>query len=498
MNNLDLSLYLVTNNSEDEEKFLNIIEESLKGGVSVVQLREKKAETLDFYNLALKVKEITQKYNVPLIINDRIDIALAIDADGVHVGQSDMPAKTARSMIGEDKILGVSAANIKEAKKAQRDSADYIGVGAVYPTNTKDDATSVPKKELKEIVKSVDIPVVAIGGITQENAHELNDCGIDGLSVVKAALMKERSSGADYQGALFTDEELGIVAKEVEAKWNKLLEKEKANRTVFAQRAMHPEDVAPEWEKTKKALGDSKDVERFFTETSKRLNIGLEPQEEGSYILNITTLPVELRKQIAPIVKTTKSGLLKISFEYPPKQGYTFLQRSNPVVTNFASYLLEGALSPNTKSPAARCGAYLSDKVSGEIITIYLLRIRYQIKTTGSRKILMAEESVVLGIQGRSNPKVIADDDVEKLLNGKPTGNLSSEKISEEVKNSIEYYSSNKNVFDEIAKVRAEQLAQDHTSVRKATNIDQKSVKVEACLPCDLIGVYVLLPDEEL
>lgn len=188
MNNLNLSLYLVTNNSEDEEKFLNIIEESLKGGVSVVQLREKKAETLDFYNLALKVKEITQKYNVPLIINDRIDIALAIDADGVHVGQSDMPAKTARSMIGEDKILGVSAANIKEAKKAQRDSADYIGVGAVYPTNTKDDATSVPKKELKEIVKSVDIPVVAIGGITQENAHELNDCRIDGLSVVSAIM----------------------------------------------------------------------------------------------------------------------------------------------------------------------------------------------------------------------------------------------------------------------------------------------------------------------
>lgn len=188
MNNLDLSLYLVTNNSEDEEKFLNIIEESLKGGVSVVQLREKKAETLEFYNLALKVKEITQKYNVPLIINDRIDIALAIDADGVHVGQSDMPAKTARSMIGEDKILGVSAANIKEAKKAQRDSADYIGVGAVYPTNTKDDATSVPKKELKEIVKSVDIPVVAIGGITQENAHELNDCRIDGLSVVSAIM----------------------------------------------------------------------------------------------------------------------------------------------------------------------------------------------------------------------------------------------------------------------------------------------------------------------
>lgn len=196
MNSLNLSLYLVTNNSEDEEKFLNIIEESLKGGVSVVQLREKKAETLDFYNLALKVKEITQKYNVPLIINDRIDIALAIDAEGVHIGQSDMPAQIARLLIGKDKILGVSAANIKEAKKAQRDSADYIGVGAVYPTNTKDDATSVSKKELKEIVKSVDIPAVAIGGITQENAHELNDCEIDGISVVSAIMNSQNPKTA--------------------------------------------------------------------------------------------------------------------------------------------------------------------------------------------------------------------------------------------------------------------------------------------------------------
>jgi len=320
------------------------------------------------------------------------------------------------------------------------------------------------------------------------------------VAIVKAALMKERTSGADNEPSLFdgfSDEELGLAVKEVETKWNKLLEKEKANRTVFAQRAMHPEDVAPEWEKTKKALGDAKDVERFFTETSKRLNIGLEGQEDGAYVLNVPTLPVELKKQIAPIVKTNKAGLYKISFEYPPKQGYTFLQRSNPVVTNFASYLLEGALSPNAKSPAARCGTYLSDEVT-ELTTIYLLRIRYQIKTTGSRKILMAEESVALGIQGRSNPKVIADDDVEKLLDGKPTGNLAPEKISETVNESIDYYNLNKNVFDEIAKARAKQLAQDHTSVRKATNIDQKSVKVEACLPCDLIGVYVLLPDGDL
>lgn len=317
------------------------------------------------------------------------------------------------------------------------------------------------------------------------------------VAIVKAALLKERVSGNTQQGLLFSDEDLGIVVKEVETKWNKLLEKEKANRTIFAQRAMHPETVAPEWEKTKKALGDSKDVERFFTEASKRLNVGLEDQGEDSYILNVTTLPEELRKQISSIAKTNKAGQFKISFDYPPRQGYTFLQRSNPVVTNFASYLLEGALSPNSKSTAARCGTYLSDKVE-ELTTIYLLRIRYQIKTTGSRKILMAEESLALGISGRSNPKIIADDDVEKLLDGKPTGNLTPEKISDEVTKSIDYYNSNAEVFAKIANERAQQLAHDHTSVRQATNIDQKSVKVEACLPCDLIGVYVLLPDGDL
>ncbi len=318
------------------------------------------------------------------------------------------------------------------------------------------------------------------------------------VAIVKAALLRDRVTGNGEQGYLdFGDDDMGRIVKDVETKWNKLLEKEKANRTVFAQRAMHPETVAPEWEKTKKALGDSKDVERFFTESSKRLNVGLESQNDSSYILNVQTLPEELKKQIGPIAKTNKQGQFKISFEYPPKQGYTFLQRSNPVVTNFASYLLEGALSPNTKSVAARCGTYLSDKVS-ELTTIYLLRIRYQIKTTNSRKILMAEESLALGIQGRSNPKIIADDDVEKLLDGKPTGNLTPDKITEEVNKSIAYYNSNPDVFTAIANQRAQQLAQDHTSVRKATKIDEKNVKVEACLPSDLIGVYVLLPDEDL
>ncbi|MBQ6349638.1 MAG: thiamine phosphate synthase [Methanobrevibacter sp.] len=191
MNDIDLSLYLVTDNSEDVEKFLNTIEEAIKGGVTVVQIREKTADTLDFYNLALKVKEITSKYDVPLIVNDRVDIALAIDADGVHVGQSDMPCDVTRKLIGQNKILGVSAATIKEAEKAESDGADYIGTGAVFPTATKDDADSVTKDELIEIVKSIDIPVVAIGGINLDNACELNGTGIAGLSVVSAIMSSD-------------------------------------------------------------------------------------------------------------------------------------------------------------------------------------------------------------------------------------------------------------------------------------------------------------------
>lgn len=191
MNDIDLSLYLVTDKSDDVEKFLRTIEEGIKGGVSVVQIREKTADTLDFYNLALKVKEITAKYDVPLIINDRVDVALAVDADGVHVGQTDMPCDVTRALVGPDKIVGVSAATIEEAKKAERDGADYIGSGAVFPTSTKDDAPKITKKDLKEIVDSISIPVVAIGGINLNNAHELNDTGIAGLSVVSAIMSSD-------------------------------------------------------------------------------------------------------------------------------------------------------------------------------------------------------------------------------------------------------------------------------------------------------------------
>ena len=189
MKDIDYSLYLVTDHrNKTEEEFLNIIEEAIKGGTSIVQLREKTASTKDFYQLALKVKEITTRYDVPLLINDRMDIALAVDSEGVHLGQDDMPADIARKIIGDDKILGVSASTVEEAIKAQIDGADYIGSGAVFPTATKDDADSVSKEELKSIVDSIDIPVVAIGGITIENASELKDTGIAGFSVVSAIM----------------------------------------------------------------------------------------------------------------------------------------------------------------------------------------------------------------------------------------------------------------------------------------------------------------------
>ncbi|MBQ2961692.1 thiamine phosphate synthase [Methanobrevibacter sp.] len=189
---INYSVYLVTDHRDKtDEEFLNIIGEAIKGGTTVVQLREKTASTKDFYDLALKVKEITSKYDVPLLINDRIDIAIAVDSEGVHIGQDDMPADIARRIIGEDKILGVSASTVEEAKKAEADGADYIGSGAVFPTATKDDADSVSKEELKEIVDSIDIPVVAIGGITLENADTLKDTGIAGFSVVSAIMNAE-------------------------------------------------------------------------------------------------------------------------------------------------------------------------------------------------------------------------------------------------------------------------------------------------------------------
>lgn len=191
-NSVDYTLYLVTDRELLQGRNLEkAVEEAVIGGVTLVQLREKDLETRDFYNIALKVKAVTSKYNIPLIINDRVDIALAVDADGVHVGQSDMEASIVRKLIGEEKILGVSARTLEEAIEAKKQGADYLGVGAIFGTTTKKDAKNVSIEELKRIKSTVSIPVVAIGGISKENVSLLKDTGIEGISVISAILGKE-------------------------------------------------------------------------------------------------------------------------------------------------------------------------------------------------------------------------------------------------------------------------------------------------------------------
>ena len=191
-NNIDLSLYLVTDRKCLKNKDLNsAIEDAILGGVTLVQLREKSSDSLELFNIAKEVKKITDKHNIPLIIDDRIDIAMAVDATGVHLGQEDIPCNVARKILGSDKIIGVSAHNIKEALKAQSDGADYLGCGSVFNTSTKNNVTSLKIQELREIKEKVNIPVVAIGGINEKNVLELRGTGIDGIAIVSAILGKD-------------------------------------------------------------------------------------------------------------------------------------------------------------------------------------------------------------------------------------------------------------------------------------------------------------------
>ncbi len=190
--NIDYTLYLVTDRMilGKRDLFLSV-EEAIKGGVSIVQLREKNISTLKFYKLAEKIKVITDKYNVPLIINDRVDIALAINSEGLHIGQDDMPTSIARELLGMNKILGVSTSNLKESLKAEKEGADYLGVGAVFITDTKDNTNNVSVEELRKIKSSVNIPVVGIGGINETNIHKVIERKIDGVAVASAILGKK-------------------------------------------------------------------------------------------------------------------------------------------------------------------------------------------------------------------------------------------------------------------------------------------------------------------
>ncbi len=180
-------LYAVTDRAwTGRQTLYEQAEDALKGGITCLQLREKDLEGDKFYDEAVKIKELCNQYNVPFIVNDNVEIAVKCGADGVHIGQEDMDASEVRKIIGDNMILGVSAQTVEQAKKAEADGADYLGVGAVFPTSTKTDAADVPIEMLSEICRAVNIPVTAIGGIKKDNISKLAGSGVDGIAVVSA------------------------------------------------------------------------------------------------------------------------------------------------------------------------------------------------------------------------------------------------------------------------------------------------------------------------
>ena len=183
----DLLLYAVTDRHWLNGRTLySVVKESLDGGVTFLQLREKELDEVHFLEEAKELQQLCREYQVPFIVNDNVDIAISMDADGVHVGQSDMEAGDVRAKLGSDKIIGVSAQTVEQAVLAEKQGADYLGVGAVFPTGSKDDADDVSYETLKAICEAVSIPVIAIGGITQENVKELAGSGICGIAVISA------------------------------------------------------------------------------------------------------------------------------------------------------------------------------------------------------------------------------------------------------------------------------------------------------------------------
>ena len=193
---IDLSLYLVTDRDLMTTPTLEeAVEEAISGGVTLVQLREKKASSRDFYELAVRIKAVTDRHDIPLIINDRADIALGAHAAGVHVGQADIPARVAREIMGDDKIVGVSISNTEEAIKAQEDGADYLGVGPMFSTDTKKDAEPVSFEEFLRIRESVHIPIVVIGGINENTISTFKGADIQGIAVVSAIMAAKDVSG---------------------------------------------------------------------------------------------------------------------------------------------------------------------------------------------------------------------------------------------------------------------------------------------------------------
>lgn len=197
MTGLDTEMYFITDSTGfEEEEFLQRVESACKGGVTLLQLREKDKTTREYISLAEKVHSITKKYGIPLIIDDRTDVALAADAEGVHLGQSDMPVDTARKILGSSRIIGATTKTVPQALEAYNQGADYLGVGAIYPTTTKVKTVITSVDTLSAIVKAVPIKVNAIGGLNKDNIHVLKNTGIDGICAVSAIMKVENPETA--------------------------------------------------------------------------------------------------------------------------------------------------------------------------------------------------------------------------------------------------------------------------------------------------------------
>ncbi|MBQ9180087.1 MAG: thiamine phosphate synthase [Firmicutes bacterium] len=202
-----LLLYAITDRHWlDGRSLYDVVKESLDGGATFLQIREKELDEKTFFEEAVQLQELARSYGVPFVVNDNVDIALRMDADGVHVGQEDMEAGNVRALIGPDKILGVSAQTVEQALLAEERGADYLGVGAVFPTGSKDDAIEVDHETLKKICQAVSIPVVAIGGITEENTPELSGSGICGVAVISALYAQPDIKGATERLKIITKE----------------------------------------------------------------------------------------------------------------------------------------------------------------------------------------------------------------------------------------------------------------------------------------------------
>jgi superfamily II DNA helicase RecQ len=308
-------------------------------------------------------------------------------------------------------------------------------------------------------------------------------------AMVKAALMKRVSAESRQMGLGF--EEAEEILAPLQAQWTDALEKAKANRTVFAQRAIRPDEVMPEWQKQQQALGTQDDVQRFVQSACARLNAPLEKSRRQTYKLLPGHLPEALQQRMAD------EGLIHEGDKTLATKGlvldFAELHRSHPLVTVLADHLIETALQGDS-SITARCAATETDAVQ-VVTTVYLLRLRHQLSYVRRKQPyqMMAEETVAVAAQGRSNPVWLSDESVAQLLQSTPTSNLPRELITREIQQSLEFAKTNQAYLEQLAKERAQALLEDHRRVREAAR-DVGQYSVNPCLPVDVIGVYVLLP----